>query len=184
VDTAALIELIRQKTKPEVTRLLPHLFLVVSSENPHGAAISFETVAVATRSEPGEEPDAGVPGVEIVPILKAAGNPYPERISVGRARNCDLVFRDASISKLHAHFRVIGGDIARLELVDHGSHNGTRVNGHRIEPNTPTPVQGGAAILFGRLATKLLDAGGLHDTVRLLARVSAAVDGKTGSKRA
>jgi hypothetical protein len=184
VDTAAIIELIRQKPKPEVARLLASLFLVVSSDSPHGAAISFETVAVTARSEGGDLPDPAASGIEIIPIVKAEGNPYPERISVGRARNCDIVFRDASISKLHAHFRVLGGDVTRLEVVDHGSHNGTRVNGQRIAPSTPTPVQSGTAIVFGRLSTKILDAGALHDTVRVLARVTAAIDGKVDGKRA
>jgi hypothetical protein len=180
VDSASLIELIREKTRSEVARLLPHLFLVVSSESPHAAPITFETVAVTTRPDPEELParGAGGAGIEIVQVVKATGNPYPERISVGRARNCDIVFRDASISKLHAHFRVLGGDVTRLEVVDHGSHNGTRVNGQRIPPNTPTSVENGHALVFGRMSTKLLDAGALHDTVRLLARMNAAIEGR------
>ena len=64
--------------------------------------------------------------IEVLPVVKAPGNPYPDRVSVGRARNCDVVMRDPSVSKLHAHFR-IGGP--KLELVDIDSQNGTRVNG-------------------------------------------------------
>ncbi len=37
-------------------------------------------------------------------MVKAARNPWVERISVGRARNNDIVLPHKSVSKLHAHF--------------------------------------------------------------------------------
>ena len=74
------------------------------------------------------------PNVEVLAVVKAPGNPYPDRVSVGRARNCDVVMRDPSVSKLHAHFRVGG---PKLELVDIDSQNGTRVNGRALAPHQP-----------------------------------------------
>ena len=96
-------------------------------------------------------------------IIKAPGNPYPDRISVGRARNCDVVMRDPSVSKLHAHFRV--GPM-KLELVDIDSQNGTRVNGRALAPHQPQVVEAGDTILFGNVTTRMVDAHMLYDLLR------------------
>jgi hypothetical protein len=173
-DSASLMALARRKTRTEFVAHLKHLVLLVTSETQGGAPIAFETVAVPTSAAAGL-PDVA-PGVEIAEVVKAPGNPYPERISVGRAKNCDIVFRDASISKLHAHFHVVDGDLTRLELVDHGSHNGTRLGAHPLKPQTPTPVRVGDAIVFGRVATRLLDAAELYETLRALGRAGAALE--------
>lgn len=173
-DTASLIAVAREKTRAEFVSLLDKLVLLVSTETRGGAPIAFETVAVPTAGVAAMPDDA--PSIDIVIVDKAPGNPYPERISVGRARNCDIVFRDASISKLHAHFRVVDGDATKLELVDHGSHNGTRVGGQRLKPQTPTPVHVGDAIAFGRVTARLLDAAGLYETLRALGRAGSALE--------
>ncbi len=52
-----------------------------------------------------EEEFVGRGGFEVRWIAKSEDSPYSDRFSVGRARNCDIVLRYASISKLHAHFR-------------------------------------------------------------------------------
>src|SRR5262245_48740931 len=49
----------------------------------------------------------GQPLALVYVVAKAPGNPYLDRISVGRARNCDIVVRDGSVSKLHAHMRIV-----------------------------------------------------------------------------
>jgi hypothetical protein len=100
--------------------------------------------------------------VEVLPIMKAVGNPYPDRVSVGRARNCDIVMRDPSVSKLHAHFRL--GE--KLELVDIDSQNGTRINGKAVPPHQPQTVSTGDDILFGSVATKVMDARSLYDYLK------------------
>src|SRR4051812_43525910 len=71
--------------------------------------------------------------MNVLLVRKAEGNPYPDRISVGRARNCDVSIRDPSVSKLHAHFKVRDG--GGYELVDLDSQNGTCVNGRPLAPN-------------------------------------------------
>jgi hypothetical protein len=173
-DTASLMALARQKTRAEFVALIKNLVLLVSSETPGGPPIAFETVAVPTAE--GVPIVDAAPSIEVIEVVKAPGNPYPERISVGRARNCDVVLRDASISKLHAHFRVVDGDLFRLELVDHGSYNGTRIGGLRIRPQTPTPVQVGDSIAFGRVSARLLDAPILYETLRTLGRAGTALE--------
>jgi hypothetical protein len=182
MDTAALIQLAQERSLAEFVALHPGLYLVVSRDGGGGAPIAFETVAVATRPARSLDIERAAAGVEVLAVAKAPGNPYPERISLGRARNCDLVFRDASVSKLHAHFRVIGGDVTRLEVVDHGSHNGTRVAGTRLLANTPTAVKSGDALVFGRVATKLVDGAALYEALVVLGRVAAA-GGEGGGAR-
>src|SRR5262245_27414181 len=39
----------------------------------------------------------------IVPVAKRPDNPFPERMTVGRAPNCDIVLRIPFVSKVHAH---------------------------------------------------------------------------------
>jgi hypothetical protein len=108
-----------------------------------------------------------VAGLEVREIVKSARSPYADRISIGRARNCDVVVRDKSISKLHAHFLVRAD--GSLGLVDLDSQNGTTLNNRRLSPNTPVPVGSGDSIAFGNVTGRLMDARLLYDTLRLLA---------------
>jgi pSer/pThr/pTyr-binding forkhead associated (FHA) protein len=99
----------------------------------------------------------------VVEVKKRPGNPYSDRISLGRARNCDVVLRDPSISKLHAHFRSRDG---QWELVDLESQNGTCKNGTPLASHTPELVVVGDLLLFGQVQAKLVDAGLLHDFLK------------------
>jgi DNA-binding NtrC family response regulator len=57
-------------------------------------------------------------------------------LTIGRSRTCDLVLEDPSVSALHAEIRV---GVVLIELVDLGSHNGTFLNGRRVEHVTLQP---------------------------------------------
>ena len=81
---------------------------------------------------------------------------FPDRISIGRAANKDVVLRDASVSKFHAWFGV--DEQATLYLVDAGSTNHTRVGTKLLTPRSPEPVPTGTTIRFGAIDTLLLDA--------------------------
>ena len=90
-----------------------------------------------------------VPANEIVLRIEQDGDPrrvvLPEGLSVvGRARECDVVLNDESVSRYHAEFVVTGG---RVEVRDLGSRNGTMVNDAAVE-NT-TQVFGGDCLMFG-----------------------------------
>lgn len=162
MDTDTLAELAQSSTREEFVAREPHLFLVLEQGLYDADQVGFATQVVdpvslkrATVRRP--------QNIEVLPIVKAAGNPYPDRVSVGRARNCDIVMRDPSISKLHAHFRV---GAPRVELVDIDSQNGTRVNGRALAPHQPAPVANGDTVLFGSVACKLVDASALYDLLR------------------
>jgi pSer/pThr/pTyr-binding forkhead associated (FHA) protein len=52
------------------------------------------------------------------------------------------------VSRQHAKIVHIGN---QWSIVDLNSTNHTRVNGQRIEPQTPTPLSDGTKLQFGRL---------------------------------
>jgi DNA-binding NtrC family response regulator len=68
-------------------------------------------------------------------------------VSVGRSRECDIRIDHSSVSRVH--FALHLG--ARIEIEDLGSGNGTWVNGARLEPKQPAPLQQGDVIEAGRV---------------------------------
>jgi hypothetical protein len=139
-----------------------NLYLVIS-EHADQLAIGFETAVVSNFSGKLKQSMTGV-DFEVLEVSKAPGNPYPDRVSLGRARNCDLVMRDPSVSKLHAHFRL--REPGKFDLIDLGSQNGTRVNGRALPPNDPEWVAPGDIILFGAVTAKLVDSDALFDLLQ------------------
>lgn len=73
-------------------------------------------------------------------------------LQVGRRPECGLVLKDGSVSGKHAELRVTG---ERVELVDLGSTNGTRVGGEKIEQKV---LSHGDVLLFGNIRVTLHDA--------------------------
>ena len=70
--------------------------------------------------------------------------------TVGRAPNSDIVLADASVSRAHCQLqRTQSGYIVR----DLGSHNGTFVNGKRIQ--TETPLREGDALRVGSVTVQV-----------------------------
>lgn len=162
MDTDALAELAEKTTRDEFAAKLPHMFLVLETALFDQEQVGFSTQVVdpaTLRRGQSKAPK----NFEVLEVVKAAGNPYPDRVSVGRARNCDVVMRDPSVSKLHAHFR-IGAD--KVELVDIDSQNGTRVNGRPLPPHQPQVMANEDTILFGSVAAKLVDAPTLYDLLK------------------
>jgi len=102
--------------------------------------------------------------VVVAPIAKREKSPFPDRISVGRARNSDVVIRHSSVSKLHAHFRKDA--TSGLTLTDVGSHNGTRIDGTALVPHRPEAVRPGMTLLIGGIQARVLDARAAWDLLR------------------
>ncbi len=86
--------------------------------------------------------------VEIFPLSKKAGAPFPDMITIGRTPNNDIVLRDATVSRLHAFFR----QREQLWIVaDAGSKNGSRLDGAQLEPRKERPVTSGQRVRIGDL---------------------------------
>src|SRR4051794_9507537 len=84
---------------------------------------------------------------DVETMEKSDRNPYASRILVGRSRNCDIILRASTVSKVHAHFEIL--EDGKLDLVDLNSQNGVVVNGKRIERNVGKPISIDDVIVFG-----------------------------------
>lgn len=76
----------------------------------------------------------------------------PGKHVLGRHKDCDLVVTDSTVSRRHTEIEVSGSG-EECYLTDLGSHNGTFVNGERIEERTT--VRRGDRILFGHAEFRL-----------------------------
>lgn len=145
----------------------PHPFLVrLPDSRPVDIDPWKDDFSYATRvpglvvDDDDEGEDRSAQAVVIVPVRKRPGGPFPMRIGLGRARNCDVCLRFVSVSKLHAQFYI---DTQPWSLIDLESANGTFIGGKRLPPRVPTPVEIGAQLQFGSMAVELMDAGTLFD---------------------
>jgi hypothetical protein len=86
-------------------------------------------------------------------LAKGKESPYPERISIGRASNVDIVLRSRFVSKLHAHIVVAAGQ--NPTVVDLSSQNGTFINNVRLEARTPGAISNGDIASFGQVHCEL-----------------------------
>ncbi len=159
LSSVTLVQLAHAHSRAQFAARLPHCFLILDEGLCAPPDLAFATLvrpSPARASSPSAQ-------LQLLEIAKTPGNPYPDRVSVGRARNCDLVIRDASVSKLHAYFGIAGTE---LELIDLDSHNGTQVNGRRLISRQRMLVGSGDVIAFGSVSARLLDAVSLYDLLR------------------
>jgi hypothetical protein len=98
-------------------------------------------------------------------VVKTSRNPWVDRISIGRASNNDLVVRDPSVSKLHAHLRM---EPSRVTVADAGSRNGTSVNGRPLRELEAVQLVSGDELQFGKVNMTFQDAAALFDFLRRL----------------
>ncbi|HTB77177.1 MAG TPA: FHA domain-containing protein [Polyangiaceae bacterium] len=94
-----------------------------------------------------------------VPVRKRGDSDalFMGRISIGRARNKDIVLRHPSISKFHAWFEVDASE--NLHVCDAGSTNLTHLNGKPLEARARTAVEPGDALRFGFIETVVCSPG-------------------------
>ena len=148
---------------PQFEARFPHCFLLKLATG--GAAprapITFRTQTLVAGDAMISDTDAFADELWVWPMLKRTGNPFPDRLSVGRATNCDLVFRLSYVSKLHAH--IYAG--TSLRIVDLGSSNGTKLNGEPLRPNREAPLRPGDVLTLGALELDVLDARRLQRTL-------------------
>ncbi len=101
------------------------------------------------RDEPGERAAAQ----ELVLLVMTEGGqvvashalPAAGAVVLGRDRSCAIMLDAARVSREHA--RIALGGAPTVE--DLGSTNGTRLQGHRLEPWTPVPILPGSALEVG-----------------------------------
>ncbi len=117
----------------------------------------------------------------IVPVRKREGNPYPDRFSIGRAPNCDIVIRLPFVSKVHAHIQVDGTHAYSMR--DNGASNSTFVNGRKLEAKGTAPLALGDEIAFGTLELQFVDAARLYEILLSEVTTSKAPPNGTAAPR-
>jgi hypothetical protein len=85
----------------------------------------------------------------------------PDRITVGRATNNDIVLEHESVSKLHAFFR--HDEDRGWVLEDAGSTNGTLADGVVLAAGDAVAIKSGSSIVLGSVACAVIASGDLYD---------------------
>ena len=122
------------------------------------ANISFKTTFARSQVDPFANEWV------LLPVEKRAGNPYPDRLSIGRATNCDIVLRVPFVSKVQAHLlKQADGSFA---VQDNQAANPTHLNWRPLSPHEPHPIALGDVISFGPMDFELIDPSRLHALLR------------------
>lgn len=79
-------------------------------------------------------------------VAKRPGVPFAHLISIGRSNNNDITLAVESVSKVHGYLVVEDG---RFRFTDHGSTNGSRLNGHSLETNKKYTMEDGDVLHLG-----------------------------------
>jgi DNA-binding winged helix-turn-helix (wHTH) protein len=112
----------------------------------HGIGYSFTVQVQASNARLPADPDAPR---AVLKIGKRHIELGPGDNEIGRDLECDIHINDASVSRGHAKITLAG---AVATLVDHGSKNGTRVNGTIVD--APVELHDGDALTFGQIEAR------------------------------
>lgn len=86
--------------------------------------------------------------LDLFPLAKKPQASFPDRITIGRTLNNDVVIADASVSRLHAYVRRDGSSWV---VADAGSKNGSWLRGEVLEARREKPLGSGAIIKIGEV---------------------------------
>jgi hypothetical protein len=81
-------------------------------------------------------------------------------ITLGRARECEVVLSHPTVSKRHVRFDL--NETGVCALTDLGSSNGTFINGVRANPNETVPFQLGDRVRLGALELEFVPASTVY----------------------
>lgn len=162
--------MVAARGKEEFAAAWPHPFLLaltaLDAPPPPARTVRFEggpQLMAAIKAER-RRLAAGERHPTVLPVKKVQTT-FPSMITVGRARNNDIVVPDALVSKFHAFFRQL--DDGEWALADAGSANGTRIGDTELPPKgAPEKVKNGDRITFGVSAFRFVDAAGLWVALR------------------
>jgi hypothetical protein len=84
--------------------------------------------------------------LELFPLTKKAGASFPDRITIGRTSNNDIVIADPSVSRLHAYVRRDGD---HWVVADAGSKNGSWLAGETLVARKERPLPSRSPLRIG-----------------------------------
>lgn len=126
----------------------------IAAQRPSSSALPARTAGGTSDRVP---PELLKVPCHVVPIRKRADGSFLQHVSVGRARNHDIVLRHRSVSKFHAWFEVHEG--SRLLVKDSESRNHTFVDGQQVVNRVE--VQAGQTVRFGSVEGRVCTAESL-----------------------
>jgi hypothetical protein len=77
-------------------------------------------------------------------------------VGVGRSRDCEVRIDDGSVSARHCTL-YLDAATGQMQVVDHGSKNGTFVDGRRAEVELRMPARSGSVVRLGQVSSIVLD---------------------------
>jgi hypothetical protein len=86
--------------------------------------------------------------LELFPIAKKPGASFPDRITIGRTSNNDIVIPEHSVSRLHAYIRPQGDGFV---FADAGSKNGSWLQGEKLAARKEKPLVARAIVRVGEV---------------------------------
>jgi hypothetical protein len=144
----------------------PHPFLVVLSTPPEDEDWVGPITEVTDWNALKRAARATVSSFKVVRVAKSNRNVFGTKITVGRANNNDIILRGSKISKLHASF--VPDPHGSFTLIDHGSTNGTAVNGILLQKNKPFGLNTGDKLSFWQYAFEYQDLDDFVEKLRTL----------------
>jgi hypothetical protein len=115
------------------------------------------------EDEAASAPPSSPAELEIFPLVKKAGASFPDRITIGRTSNNDIVIADQSISRFHAYLKNQGG--AGWVVADAGSKNGTWLRGTPLEARKERRIPSRARLRLGDVDLTLYTAADLYSVL-------------------
>ena len=110
----------------------------------------------------GRESLKQVADFELFPLTKKAGASFPDRITIGRTVNNDVVIADTSVSRFHAYVRRDGN---QWVVADAGSKNGSWLEAQSLAPRKERVLRSPAALRIGDVDLTFYVAADLFDAL-------------------
>jgi hypothetical protein len=100
--------------------------------------------------------------LQFFPLAKKPGASFPDRITIGRTPNNDVVIADTSVSRLHAYVRKDG---TGWVVADAGSKNGSWLRGETLEARREKPLPSRALLKLGDVELTFYSAHDLYSAL-------------------
>ena len=97
--------------------------------------------------------------IEVYPLAKKPGASFPDRITIGRTPNNDIVIVDHSVSRLHSYLRHDG---KQWVVADAGSKNGSWLDRSLLEPRKERLVMSKQTLRIGDVDLVFFTAADLY----------------------
>lgn len=97
--------------------------------------------------------------LRLFPLCKKPGAPFPDRITIGRTSNNDVVLADHSVSRLHAYVKLHG---TRWVVADADSRCGSWLAGAALTARRERPIASRAVLRLGDVELTFYLAGDLY----------------------